>query len=293
MSDCQLFLLSPYRFPGQDSTYLSDEDVRAFLNAYAVLWHPASLLGRTGPPRIDSPYDHENPLENTLYSTPIHPPLLLPEDWKDRVRQNQGIAVMGYPDRQNTFQSLQDSLRASNPSEDHLLLLDLPADKIAPFTGIGLGYVVIDALYEAMSHEHQLDKPGFWKDVQEGLKSLLENPQENTYRIHLQSAADKLQAAREVLYPVTIHVVDFLMLEEQESSHPWKSAWHAGLPMNVIASVGILRHLQQHNPEVLQSLREKVANDHAEVCGGCLLERADSLLPLESQLWNLRQGQQT
>ena len=43
MSTRPLLLLSPYRLPTESTLYLGDEEVAAFLNGHAALWHPATL----------------------------------------------------------------------------------------------------------------------------------------------------------------------------------------------------------------------------------------------------------
>ncbi len=40
----------------------------------------------------------------------------------------------------------------------------------------------------------------------------------------------------------------------------------------------------------MSTLRQRLREETAEVCGGCYLEREDALLPLESQIWNLLKG---
>src|SRR5438874_1087973 len=70
MSARELILLSPYRLPTQNTLYLSDDDVAAFLNGHAALWHPAAALGAIGPPRIGSPYDFEQPTAGHVYAVP-------------------------------------------------------------------------------------------------------------------------------------------------------------------------------------------------------------------------------
>ena len=62
----ELYLLSPFRIPTQSSLYLANEDVSCFLNGHAVLWHPALLLTAGSLPRIDSPYDHEQPVQGRV-----------------------------------------------------------------------------------------------------------------------------------------------------------------------------------------------------------------------------------
>src|ERR1700693_4658291 len=72
MNPHELILLSPYRFPGQNSLMVGNEDIGAFLNGYLTLWHPAVALGAAGPPRVGSPYDHEQPVAGQAYAVPDH-----------------------------------------------------------------------------------------------------------------------------------------------------------------------------------------------------------------------------
>src|SRR5579884_3498328 len=87
MAGRELFLLSPYRVPAQHSLMLGNEDVLAFLNGFAALWHPAVLHGATVLPTVASPYDHETPTAGHLYAVPDSPPVSLPDDWEERVLQ--------------------------------------------------------------------------------------------------------------------------------------------------------------------------------------------------------------
>src|SRR3954452_22011014 len=126
MSARELTLLTPYRLPTQNTLYLGDEDVATFLNGCAALWHPAALAGAAGPPRLASPYDHEQPAAGHVYAVPETPPLFLPDDWDERVRAAGAVAFRATPDRAATLANLRDSLRgfAGNPP-DSAALIDL------------------------------------------------------------------------------------------------------------------------------------------------------------------------
>src|SRR5207302_7648756 len=102
MSQHELILLSPYRLPTHHSLMLASEDVAAFLNGYAALWHPAALHGAAGPPRITSPYDYEQPVRGHVYALPESPPPLLPDDWDERVRSAGAVAFRASADRAAT-----------------------------------------------------------------------------------------------------------------------------------------------------------------------------------------------
>src|SRR5689334_18480911 len=93
MSARQLFLLSPYRFPTQTPLMLGNDEMAAWLNGYTALWHPAALWGAAAPPRVDVPYDYEQPQAGHVYAVPDAPPTFLPEDWNYRV-ETAGAAAL-------------------------------------------------------------------------------------------------------------------------------------------------------------------------------------------------------
>jgi hypothetical protein len=311
MNPRHLILLSPYRLPTESTLYLGDEEVSAFLNGYSVLWHPAALAGAEALPRIATPYDHEQPAAGHVYAVPDNPPLMLADDWEERARQAGAVVFRAVSDRELTLRHLLEALRAALPEGDPgRPLLELPRERAAPFFGLALGALVLEALFEAMSHENVLAAPELWQDVAAAVTAL-GDPDPAAARVHLQAAADRQLAAREVVYPVTVYVVDLLLLNEEglfgpltpqppllqgesrniDGLSPWPAAFAAGEPINVIACASLLERLNKERPELLAQLREKVAADLAEVLGGPYREREDPFLPLESQVWNLLHGQ--
>ncbi len=75
---------------------------------------------------------------------------------------------------------------------------------------------------------------------------------------------------------------------------PWRIGWPAalefGIATNFIAATATLEKLAEHAPNRFAQLKAAVQSDLAEMCGGSYLEREDPLLPIDSQLWNLRHG---
>ncbi len=113
----ELILLSHNRLPAQNALMLGNEDVAAFLNGYIALWHPAVMCGTSGPPRVCSPYDHEQPAAGHVYAVPESPPSMLPDDWDDRVRNAGSITFHATTDRQTTLDNLKAALRAYSDKE--------------------------------------------------------------------------------------------------------------------------------------------------------------------------------
>jgi hypothetical protein len=285
MSARELLLLSTHRLPTQNTLYLADDDVAAFLNGYTALWHPAALAIAAGPPQLASPYDHEQPVAGRLYALPESPPLLLPDDWEQLARENGTLFFRATADRATTLANLKEALRGQSESA---ALLDLGPEQTAPFFGVGFGKLQLDALCEAMSHDNLLATADFWQDVSAAVAALTTGGEP---RLHLRSAAERLLSAREVLYSVSIHLLDIALPDEGAAQPPWPGSFDKGLACNVIACAALLERLGKEQPECLAALRERVAADLAEVCGGPYLEREDALLPVESQVWNLLKGQ--
>jgi alpha-mannosidase len=298
MNARQLFLLSPYRLPTQSTLYLGDDEVSAFLNGYTALWHPAALRGASDLPRVASPYDHENPESGFIYAVPDNPPLMLSDDWEDRARAAGAVVFRATSDREQTLANLLTALAhrradaAPGGSEDDpdRKLTNLDPTWVAPFLAIGFGVLQLEALFEAMSHDNVLASAELWEDITAALSSLTGADAEEA-RPHLQSACDRLLSAREVVYPTTIYLVDLCLLDDQHLDAPWPAALDKGQPTNFIACSALLERLARDQPARIAALRERVAGDLAEICGGPYLEREAALLPLETQLWNLLKGQ--
>src|SRR5207249_11114718 len=81
-----LVLLNPYQLPTQSPLTLGIEDMACWLNGYSALWHPAALWNASGPPAVETTYDHEQPRPDHVYALPEHPQLFMPDDWEQKVR---------------------------------------------------------------------------------------------------------------------------------------------------------------------------------------------------------------
>lgn len=293
MAERELLLLSPYHVPALNPLMLAQEDVAAFLNGLSALWHPAALHGALGPPRIASPYDYEQPVAGHIYAVPQSPPLVLPDDWEQRVRDAGAVAFHATSDRITTLVNLFEALRAQAGADPAFAtLLALEPGRVAPFFGIGFGHRMVETLFEAMEHENTLASAEFWHDIQAAVAAL-QDPDPDAWRRHLQAAADRLVSAREIIYPVTIYLLDICLLDEEHLGQPLPAAFEKGSPLNVAVPAAVLQQLAQGHPERLAALRERVDAETVEVCGGPYLEREDALLPVESQFWNLLKGLET
>ena len=277
----------------------------SWLNGAVCLWHPALIWGATEPPKVDSSYDHEMPIAGQVFATPSAPPLFQPDDWPFRVQNAGAIRFEAAAERETTLanikQAVLDAVNGDVPeakeafgSPEVQALLELPPEKVRPFLGLAFGHLMIESLFDAMEHEHLLAVEEFWSEVQQAIAALLRPDGASESEEHLKQAAGRLLSAREVLYPIAVHVLDIALLDGKKLDVPLPAAFDRGFPLNLMVTGQALEKLAAEFPERVRVLQEKLNPDlqpaALEITGGVYREREDALLPLESQLWNLEKG---
>src|SRR5262249_6736843 len=158
------------------------------------------------------------------------------------------VAFRATPDRATTLANLRDALRPILEA-NAASALDLPPERVAPFFGLGFGYVQVEALFEAMDHQNLLDTPELWQDLQQAAAA----DSAESAQLHLVSAANRLLTAREVLYPVAVHLLDLhLLTDDNLDQH---ACWDAvsrprpsDIPLNLVASASRLERLAASQP---------------------------------------------
>ena len=235
---------------------LAADEVAAWLNGYAALWHPAALAGSSQPPQASTSYDHDTPTPGFIYCAPRGPHLFQPDDWSDRVLNAPAIAFEATADRGETVQSLLTALRESG---EPVPLLDAPGDVVRAFRGLGFGYLVLDNLYEAADHVRLLDTAAFWSDVTAAIEAATRSDPE--YGTHLTTAAEKLLQAREQIHSQRMHWVDFVQIDPGRLSAAWPESLHGGLPVCVAAAGETFERLAAEAPERFAELRAKFITD--------------------------------
>ncbi len=260
----ELILLSPYRLPTQSTRTLGDDDVAAFLNGCRALWHPAAASqggqqGRGWP----SPYDHEQPQAGHLYAVPTTPPPMLPEDWDERVGTcGKARHFRSTPDREETL--AKTCGRRSDEQAEHPRRRSAARPAARARAGRSavwsFGLLIHEALCEAMSHDNLLATGDLWIDVGQAieLSQGVADPcgdvgaDPEAFRTHLQAAAARLLSAREVLYSVSIYLVDLFLPDPERPDLPWPLAFERGSPLNVVLSSAGLQRLAREQPARLE-----------------------------------------
>jgi hypothetical protein len=290
MSDRQLHLLSPYRMPTTYPLQLSGDEASAWLNGYLSLWYPAALAKAAIPPQTSNTYDHDTPGPGFIYCVPQGPHLYQPDDWPQRVQAAGAVRYAATSDRAESVELLKAALREQgNPGP----LIDAPDDAVRLFAGLGLGYLLVDSLFEAMDHEKLLDQSAFWSDVTSALEALASG---GDFKTPLKAAAEKLQTAREQLFSGSVYWLDFALVNPKELHAAWPESLAKGIPLTLLAAGEDLERLAEQQPERFAELTAKIVPDlppSVDICCGAYRERDEAHLPFESQLWNLRKARQS
>lgn len=299
MSDRQLHLLSAARLPSSYPLQLAADEVAAWLNGYAALWHPAALAGASQPPQASVSYDHDLPKTGYIYCTPRGPHLFQPEDWRERVAGVGAVVFESTANRAETQAHLLQALRERGGADSGAALFDVPDRVVRYFQGLGFGYILLDNLYEAADHQRLLDVEGFWSSVTaavESLRSPSADASPDLYLQHLRAAAEKLQTAHDQLHPQRMYWVDFITLSARHPESPWPASLASGQPFCIVGSGQAFEHLAADAPARFAELKaamESEPRDRIDLCCGAYLEREDALLPAESQWWNLAAARET
>lgn len=282
MPDRLTFLLSPYRPPTSYPISLASGEAAAWLNGWAALWHPAVLQQSPRPPQAASSYDHDDPVADAIYAVPTGPTMYQPGDWAERLARVNAVSFSATVDRPETVANLL----AAFPAEP------VGVDCHRMFVAVGFAYLTIETWYDAASHDHLLDVEAFWADV----RTAAANPGDPGHvREHLKLATEKLQHAREVLHAGSLKLLDLVAPDPDKPDAAWPLSLAAGFPLTVIANAETILRLKNESPDRFAELMAKCPPGlpaAVEFAVGSLMDRDDTLLPLESQLWNLTTGRE-
>jgi hypothetical protein len=299
MSLRQLHLLSPYRMPTTYPLQLSGDEAASWLNGYLALWHPAALALGGQAPIVSNTYDHDTPGPGYVYCVPQGPHLYQPDDWAERVAAAHAVKFAATSDRAESIKLLKEALRDSNQAGP---LIDAPDDTVRLFAALGIGYLLVDSLFDAMDHEKLLDPLAFWADVSAAVEALASGGSQPpdaepvSFEVHLKAAAEKLQVAREQLFSGSLYWLDFALVNPKELGAAWPDSLQKNVPLTLLAAGEDLERLAEQEPERFAELKSKIIPGlppSVDIACGSYRERDEAFLPFESQLWNLREARRT
>src|SRR5262249_21766961 len=99
-----------------------------------------------------------------------------------------------------------------------------------------------------------------------------------------------LTQARERFYSVDAYVVDLCLLDTTMGAGVLVEPLATPVAISFVAQAQAIENQGVSDPQRMAALRQAIADGWADVAGGTYAEAEDSLLPLESILWQFRRG---
>ena len=262
----------------------SEDEARGTWSAVSAPWHPAILHHAGTLPRVEGVDCASPPGPAEIRLVASNQSGRLPSGFMTQAADSGAVVVEGETDRDATFGALAGRLGISlnAPSED---LVPLALD----FFALGTTSWWIRDLSAAMGHADCLDHDSLSRETLAGASAWVSGDA-NTARNRLRAAFEVLTQARERFYPVDSYAVDLCLLDPASPPGALNDAIDARAPFTVLAPARAFETQAARAPESLARLREAITEGWADVVGGAYDEVDEPLLPIESILWQFREG---
>ncbi len=263
-------------------TELGEKEAAGLLNAFAVVWHPALLAVSGVIPswhRADEPPDD---LENRLVIVPSCSDEWLPTGWVDQARSAGALVLAGYSDRQEMLGAVLEGLHQD---------AQVDPDLVADFLALGSCYLQMELLTRHMHYYSNVDEVYLQREAIAAAEAAVADDAAAA-KTHLRTCFEALTETRERFYPVDCYLIDLcLLIPRLAEEHLDKTLERQG-PVNLLVTAADLEEIAAQKPEIIDRLRERWSGGTVNLIGGELREGPLPLLPLESVLWQFRQGQE-
>ncbi|WP_161602163.1 glycosyl hydrolase family 38 [Tautonia marina] len=109
----------------------------------------------------------------------------------------------------------------------------------------------------------------------------------------LRAAFELLTESRERYYPVDSFVVDLHLLDAASPADALTDPLEARTPFTILAPAQAVAAIAEKNPDDIARLRAAIDEGWADVIGGPFAETGEGLRPVETILWQFREGAST
>jgi len=282
----------------------SDEkQAAAFLNAYAVAFHPWILCATGELPAwtaAQSPGEYE---QGRVVLLPDPSSSQLPGGWASEAEEQGTFIIRTSSDRDETLkqlyshedfqtalkQRLANSLEqeSTEPSDEFDLQIPVCLDD---FLAIGVVYLLTSLLSQSMYHYENIEETRFTEFITEAARFAVMQDEKRTKEL-LQLACEQLLESREKFYSVDAHLIDLCLLEEKPKPGDLKRVAGADHVVNLLCLAKSIEQAAKETPEEIEQLTSAIAEGKVGLIGGDYDEVPTALLPIQSQRWQLERGQ--
>ena len=272
---------------------VSDGDALATWGVVSALWHPALLARSGGLPQIEDVEFPEPPGPRQVRVVASGAADRLPSGYRTQAEDSGAILIEAeagaLTDRSALIAAIRERIGAGGSTgsvgspEEEAVALD--------FLALGMARWWLRDLTIAMAHADCLDMESLSREVLAGAHAWHSGDSPAATN-RLRAAFELLTQARERFYPVDAYLIDVCLIDPSTPAGALADALAARTPVTLLATARAIEALADRDPERLAALREAIGEGWADVVGGAYDEVAEPLLPLESILWQFRQGAQ-
>jgi alpha-mannosidase len=267
----------------------ADELARAVWCAVSALWHPAILARATALPRIEPIVSPSPAAAREIRVIPRGSWDLLPSGYRTAAEDAGTVLIEADGDRAELVRQIRDRLGAPDCNT-----ADQPADSSAAgaardFLALGTVRWMLRELNTAMGHADLLDVESLTRELLAGAQAWQIGDWPGSIS-RLRAAFEVLTQARERFYPVDAYWIDICLLDPSMGEGALINPLAAPVAVTFLAQAQAIENQASRDPERIRALRQAIGDGWADVAGGTYAEAEDPLLPLESILWQFRQG---
>jgi alpha-mannosidase len=283
-----LIALLPY--DGQEPPAgVGDELAQGVLCAVSALWHPTILARATALPRIESIESPSAAVGREVRLVPVGSWDRLPSGYRTAAEDAGAVLIEAGSDRAQVICQIQERLGADDVLDRTAAVEEGAAGAARDFLALGTVRWMLRELTAAMGHADLLDVESLTREVLSGAHAWRVGDWTGAVN-RLRAAFEVLTQARERFYSVDAYVIDLCLLDASMGAGVLADPLATPVAISLVAPAQAIENQGVQDPQRMAALRQAIADGWADVAGGTYAEAEDSLLPLESILWQFRRG---
>jgi alpha-mannosidase len=272
----------------EPSPHLDEDLAQSTWAAASALWHPAILARCATLPRLEDAEFPTHPDRDELRVVVAGSWWSLPSGYTLQASDIGAILVEGSSDRQAIVRELLSRMDGGEPAEPEPRFDALALD----FLALGTARRWLRDLTLAMAHPDGLDLDSLTREALAGARAWRDGD-EATASGRLRACFELLTQARERFYPVDAYAVDMVLLDPGAASGTLAKCLESSAPFTLIAPARAIEMQAARDPDGVRALCQAIDDGRADVIGGPYGEADEPLRPVESVLWQLREGHNT
>lgn len=281
-------LIAMVPFEGREPpAQVSDELAQAVWCAVSSLWHPALLSTAAQLPKLE-PIESPSPpgareirvIAGGLWDQ-------LPSGYRTQAEDARSVLLESGTDRSELIARILARQGADDATE--LVESEGMTTSARDFLAFGTVRWMLRDLTIAMGHSDSIDYESLTRELLAGAHQWRIDDWSAAVN-RLRAAFEILTQARERFYPVDAYLIDLCLIDPAMTEGVLADPLARPISISFLMPAQAIENQALHDPQRVAALRQAINDGWADVVGGTYAEAEDSLLPLESILWQFRRG---